>query len=43
MDIDTAHMDKLKSAGVQSFKITGRELPDDKYYNELRIYVKDNW
>ena len=41
MDIDLEHMNKLRDAGVTSFKITGRELPDEIYYNELKTYVKD--
>lgn len=41
MDIDLEHMNKLRDAGVTSFKITGRELPDETYYNELKTYVKD--
>lgn len=40
MDIDGEHIQKLKDAGVRSFKITGRELKDDVYYNELMKYVK---
>lgn len=39
MDIDTYHIDKLKEVGVTSFKITGREMEDDEYYNELKTYL----
>ena len=42
MDIDADHMNKLKALGVQSFKITGREMQDDEYYNELMQFVKDS-
>ena len=40
MDIDAEHMRKLKDMGVRSFKITGREMKDDEYYNELMTFVK---
>jgi len=33
-------MKKLKQVGVQSFKITGREMTDDQYYNELMRFVQ---
>jgi len=39
MDIDTYHIDKLKALGVTAFKITGREMEDDEYYNELKTYL----
>jgi hypothetical protein len=41
MDIDEEHLDKLMGLGVQSFKITGREMHDDQYYVELFRYVKE--
>ena len=41
MDIDEDHLKKLIEVGVRSFKVTGRELTDDKYYYELTRYVKD--
>lgn len=40
MDIDEDHLQKLISAGVRSFKITGREMSDEVYYQELTKYVK---
>lgn len=40
MDIDPEHMRKLRDMGVQSFKITGREMQDDEFYNELITFVK---
>lgn len=40
MDIDEEHLHKLIVAGVQSFKITGREMSDEMYYQELVRYVK---
>jgi len=40
MDIDIEHINKLKSQGVTSFKITGREMGDDEYSNELLRYLK---
>lgn len=40
MDIDAAHMKQLKDLGVQSFKITGREMQDDEYYGELLRFVR---
>jgi collagenase-like PrtC family protease len=41
MDIDEEHLEKLMEQGIQSFKITGREMTDDKYFVELLRYVKD--
>lgn len=40
MDIDSPNMKRLKDMGVKSFKITGREMQDDEYYNELMTFVK---
>jgi hypothetical protein len=40
MDIDPEHMRKLQDMGVQSFKITGREMQDEEFYNELITFVK---
>jgi hypothetical protein len=39
MDIKPDAMAKLKAMGVQSFKITGREMTDDEYYGELMRFV----
>jgi len=39
MDIEPPAMRKLKDMGVKSFKITGREMKDDEYYNELVKFV----
>jgi len=39
MDIDDEHINKLINIGVKSFKITGREMIDEKYYVELTRYV----
>lgn len=40
MDIRPNKMKELKDMGVQSFKITGREMADDEYYNELMRFVR---
>jgi hypothetical protein len=39
MDIKPEYMQKLREMGVQSFKITGREMQDDEYYSELMRFV----
>jgi hypothetical protein len=39
MDIKPDAMRKLIELGVQSFKITGREMTDDEYYGELTQFV----
>jgi len=40
MDISAENMRKLKELGVQSFKVIGREMQDNEYYNELMRFVK---
>jgi hypothetical protein len=40
MDIRPNKMKELKEMGVQSFKITGREMADDEYYSELMRFVR---
>jgi hypothetical protein len=40
MDLRPDAMQRLKDLGVQSFKITGREMQDDEYYNELVRFVQ---
>lgn len=40
MDIEPPAMRRLKEMGVRSFKITGREMKDDEYYNELLRFVR---
>lgn len=40
MDLKSDAMQKLKSVGVKSFKIIGRELSDESYYKELIRFVK---
>ena len=40
MDIDPEHIQKLKDVGVKSFKITGREMTDDEFIHELKVYLK---
>lgn len=40
MDIKPDAMRKLLDMGVQSFKITGREMTDDEYYGELSRFVE---
>ena len=42
MDIKPDAMAKLKAMGVQSFKITGREMQDDEYYGELMRFVRNS-
>jgi hypothetical protein len=39
MDIRPNKMQELRAMGVQSFKITGREMQDDEYYSELIRFV----
>jgi hypothetical protein len=39
MDIKPDAMRKLIDLGVQSFKITGREMTDEEYYGELTRFV----
>ena len=39
MDVKPDAMQKLLAMGVQSFKITGREMTDDEYYSELTRFV----
>jgi hypothetical protein len=38
MDIDEEHIHKLKLAGVQSFKITGREMQDGEFWQEVKTF-----
>jgi len=40
MDIDKEHTQKLKDLGVRSFKITGREMTDNEYLEQLNEYVR---
>jgi collagenase-like PrtC family protease len=40
MDIDAVHIQKLKDAGVRSFKITGREMEDGEFLYDLTKYVQ---
>jgi hypothetical protein len=40
MDLRPDAMQRLKAMGVQSFKITGREMQDDEYYGELVRFVQ---
>jgi len=40
MDITAENMRKLKAIGVQSFKVTGREMQDNEYYEELMRFVQ---
>jgi hypothetical protein len=40
MDIKPDAMRKLLDMGVQSFKITGREMTDDEYYGELTRFIE---
>lgn len=39
MDIDAEYIQKLKDAGVRSFKITGREMEDGEFQFDLTRYV----
>lgn len=39
MDIDAQHVQQLRDAGVHSFKVTGREMQDDEYYQELVHFI----
>ena len=39
MDIDAEYLQQLQDIGVRSFKITGREMDDDRYYADLERYV----
>jgi collagenase-like PrtC family protease len=38
MDISKEYIDKLKEAGVRSFKITGREMQDDELFSDIMTY-----
>jgi hypothetical protein len=40
MDITLEYRQKLKDMGVQSFKIIGREMKDDEFYDELIRFTK---
>jgi hypothetical protein len=39
MDIKPDAMKRLKEMGIQSFKITGREMTDEEYYGELTRFI----
>ena len=39
MDIKPDNMRRLLEMGVNSFKITGREMGDEEYYNELTRFI----